>query len=708
MNTAKFSYYKGGITSIIPTKSIDLSELHALIKSKVFFQIINEYRSQANDSIKRKLDYITPAGIFTKRNNDSIVEFSGLIMLDFDDIENIVELKNSLINAQYSPCFMYISPGGRGLKVIYQIDLEEDTYHEYNEMLFQYVKMVSGSEADIKCKDISRASFLSYDPEVYYNEDASVLKGSFIADVRKITYEQSALINSGNILDLHLKNEQESRCNSDIDIMIKCMEKEQTFQAGNRNNFILHLAASLNRIGVPKDAATRILCDKYGQPDFTVKEISRTINSAYKNKQYHNIAPLKQSPDKAFANIQEAPPIFPTTGLPETILKFSENISETYGVPVEFPIVSSLAAFSATLKKKVKLTDNKFTNYPQIWAMIVAPSGVGKSEQLEIAFRPLKEIDRRNYDNYRLEMAKWKYDCITAKKAKEPEPEKPILKQLLVDDITPESLYQTLYYNQGAASLCRDELSGWFHDFGRYSKNGEVARYLSIFNNSQFSISRKSEEPLLIHNPFLSICGTIQPEVLLNVLNENDFKENGFASRFLYLCPDNLKRQYYTEIELDRLLYDRFSNLIMKTFDWNFDNDYVLGREALSNYILFSNEITDMINDTNNSFLKSGYAKLPIHVLRISLIIQIIEDIQNNRMQYEISEKVMDCAIQCCRYFAHSFRIVSNSFKAETALSKKTVAKYLIDEIGHSQNKVAEILKVSQQYINKISFGCRL
>lgn len=687
----KFSFYRGGIKNTIPSYSITLNDLNMLIKSTSYFEIISKYRQSGSDNLKMGLDYITPAGVFSKRNNESIVAYSGLVSLDFDDIENVVKLKESLISGSFNPCFMYVSPGGKGLKVFYRVDLAEDDYSEYIQSLFSFTKALTGYDADKQCKDISRASFLSYDPNVYFNPDAKALNKDFIFRVKKDSVEKGAI---DNISDL----------DSSIERMIAHVSKTQTFMPGNRNNFILHLSGALNRVGISKEEAIESLVEKYESSDFTAKEIEDTINSAYKNTNYHGVAPLseKRTPEKAFSHLKDKRYDFPTSGLPKIVIELVKEISETYQIPVEFPIISCLSAFSAVIKKKVFASTKKFKNYPQIWGMIVAQSGVGKTEQLELIFRPLKDIDRENYDDYRLQMAAWKYDCIRAKKDKEPEPDKPILKQLLVDDFTPESLYKALQQNMGAISLCRDELSGWFNDFGRYNKNGEVARYLSIFNNNQFSITRKSEEPLLISEPYMTICGTIQPEVLFKLLDENDYKESGFAARFMFVFHDNLHRMYYNEKEVSNDIYEKYKQLILKANEYTFDNYYTLCPDANKKYIKYENELTDLINSTDNSFLKSGYSKMPVHLLRLSLIVQVIQDLENDNISYSISEIALEFAIQCCRYFIDSFTCIATRGKLNSNVDKKIVAKYLMTNYDYSQNKVADILQVSQQYINKI------
>lgn len=109
-------------------------------------------------------------------------------------------------------------------------------------------------------------------------------------------------------------------------------------------------------------------------------------------------------------------------------------------------------------------------------------------------------------------MSQWKIEVAEAKKTKTEEPDKPTNQQILIDDFTPESLYQTLYDNKDSITLFRDELSGWFADLVDTITTEKYKGIFFMFNNVQFTINRKSQEPLL-HKPFLNVIGSIQPEV---------------------------------------------------------------------------------------------------------------------------------------------------------------------------------------------------
>lgn len=337
--------------------------------------------------------------------------------------------------------------------------------------------------------------------------------------------------------------------------------------------------------------------------------------------------------------------------------------------------------------------------------MLVGPPGVGKSEPVATAFRPLQQLDNSSYQVYQLELSKWKTECTEAKQNKTQEPDKPYFKQCLVDDFTPESLYQTMFRNNGAISLYRDELSGWFADFGRYSKNGEISRYMSIFNNAQFCINRKSEEPLQIPQPFLTICGTIQPEILNNVLNSNNLKENGFASRFLYVYPKEIKKQKYSEQTPDYNIIGRYDQLIKHCYYLpKGEQPLLLSEEAKVFFIEYANRTADLVNNSSNNFFRATYAKMEIQVLRIALIIQIIRGIYNNIewQQGMITKEAMQYAINLCTYFNSNVSRIENPVES-IKITPAEAIKIIQMEYGINNKQLfADSIGVSRQYISKL------
>lgn len=414
---------------------------------------------------------------------------------------------------------------------------------------------------------------------------------------------------------------------------------------------------------------------------------------------------FRQKFDAELDQFTGAKPKFPTHGLPKSLLDFATDVSEVYNVPIEFPIMSAFCAISAALRKKFVLFDGRYYNYAQLWVMIVSPSGVGKTQPMELAFKKLQELDKRSFEAYQLEFAEWKNECASNKKNGQAEQPKPSLKQTLVDDFTPESLYQTMFDNNEAISIYRDELEGWFSDFGRYTKSGEISRYLSIFGNSQFTITRKSEEPKLISKPFLTLCGSIQPQVLDKVLSTNLLKENGFASRFLYVYCDKLKKAKYSDKVANDALINDYNMLIEHCYNLPAVIEPItLITEAKAIFVSFSDAMTDKINNTENGFLRASYSKLEIHVQRIALLVYIIRSVYNDNecQAMQVTAEAMEYAVNLGYYFAHSIEEIETNEPQQT-ISKADAIKSLFQHgVIKSFQQFADAIGVSRQYVSKI------
>jgi Protein of unknown function (DUF3987) len=393
---------------------------------------------------------------------------------------------------------------------------------------------------------------------------------------------------------------------------------------------------------------------------------------------------------------------FPMDGMPPVISDYVNNLSKVYGSPKEFFAMAFIGACCAAVRKGAVLDDGKYKNYPQLYLMYVAPSGIGKTEPDKKGFRRLVEVDKELYQDYQKSKLDWKAECAACKKSKLVEPEKPIRKQLLIDDCTPEALYHALQNNAGL-TLHSDELSTWFNNIGRYAKSGEVGRYLSIFDNTTFDISRKADEPVFVDEPYMNIIGGIQPEVLEETLQLNQMRKNGFAQRFLFVYPNNVLKPYYIDAIPNQSLLHECDRLIEYLHNEKFGT-LILTRDAKEIFISFSNELTNENRNCKTDYLRAFYSKFEIHCLRIALIIELIKSYPYGLIYKTVTAETLEYAIRLCRYFifcglkVERMGVVSDE---SAVLDKLSVAKFLVHQSGHSQAEAAKIVGVSQQYINK-------
>ena len=116
----------------------------------------------------------------------------------------------------------------------------------------------------------------------------------------------------------------------------------------------------------------------------------------------------------------------PIDGLPELVQQYINEIVRVYHCPIEFPTVAVIAAFATAIGKRIKVTDGKYTNPLMLWFINVAPSGSNKTQPVKEVLKPLREINRKNYQVFDAEYRAWKAD----KERDESNP--PMFNQILV------------------------------------------------------------------------------------------------------------------------------------------------------------------------------------------------------------------------------------------------------------------------------------
>lgn len=172
----QFSYYDAPVKNIIPRKTITFADVHRALTSNFLKEPTKKLRLISDKTENREFKashfpYVTFSGIFKQRNEKFLTQHSGLIALDFDHVEKVSTLREKLLIDPYLVTeLLFISPNGNGLKWIVKIDISSKYSHsELFRALFNYIKNTYEIEIDKKCKDISRATFLCYDPETYIN-----------------------------------------------------------------------------------------------------------------------------------------------------------------------------------------------------------------------------------------------------------------------------------------------------------------------------------------------------------------------------------------------------------------------------------------------------------------------------------------------------------------------------------------------------------
>lgn len=236
-------------------------------------ELVKKIRKEPNkaerDEMKKDLPSICFSGTFTKRNDDSLLEHSGLICLDFDGYEKSRELlaDKELISRDKHVFSVFISPSGRGLKALVKIPADAENHVKYFNALQEHF---ANPHFDPTSKNLSRVCFESYDPLIYVNQNANTWTKMAEPEYVEVTRYRDAPT-------IPIKDE-----NKIVDILVKWWTKKYPMVEGQRNNNVYVLAMAMNDFGVNKSLAEYIL-NQYATSDFPAREIKTTIDSAYTN-----------------------------------------------------------------------------------------------------------------------------------------------------------------------------------------------------------------------------------------------------------------------------------------------------------------------------------------------------------------------------------------------------------------------------------------
>lgn len=412
--------------------------------------------------------------------------------------------------------------------------------------------------------------------------------------------------------------------------------------------------------------------------------------------------------------IDDAGAILPVDGLSPNATEMLRKVASSLQCPVDIALSAMFATVGVAMGKRVIIDDGKYRNYPCLWVCVVAPSGSNKSTPIRFFLQPLKDRDSYNYGVYREELRAYR-------QAGDDKGDKPVFKQYVISDSTPEARNQVLSVNPNGILLYRDELKGMIDDFCRYTKSGELSQMLSMFDSDTIVVNRKSDEPLLIKDPFMSIIGSIQPSVLVDTFGNDNMMNNGFNQRWLFCYPESGMPEMYNDVSIPQSVIsdwkDFIYNLIMYDFSVMGGKIYIRG-EAKRVYIDYYNSL-QIKKASADDYLSSVYSKLQIHVIRWAGVAHILG---NSPTSIDITPEEMEYSVRCMDYFERCalkvYRMLlegrGNRHEVKSMGKEEMIANVYHCTSPVSQRAVADALGITKQYVSKCLkkypklTGCRL
>ena len=495
------------------------------------------------DEIKSGLIGFTASGAFgTSRTKANINTYSQIVCLDFDDIPvEELEALVSKINECKHTFASFISPSGEGLKVFIKVNSNAEQHTIAYNQIANFYKDLSGYNFDAKCKDITRLCFVSYDADCFINENAIVFEIKEEVKATSIPVEKTITNNLST--------------DTLLDKCLKFTEQKESYQNGNRNNFIHLFASNANRFGIYEEDTLDFCSTNF---DLDEKEIKASINSAYKNqiadfakfaifanKKQTEHAPQK-NPFKKAEEVDDEKYLTTSPLIPQSVYDNLPPILKTGAAAFVEPrerdvfLTGALTILSGCMPNVTGVYGRR-TVYPHLFCFILAPAASGKGalqSSKELADKYHTEILKNSLEQKK-EYNKKLEEVKHAKRFKKKEdksveeiPEEPPFKVVFIPANTSNAkIIQHLQCNNGSGIICEteaDTLGQTFkNDWGSYS---DLLR--KAFHHEKISISRKTNnEYFEINNPQLAVALSGTPKQVFNIISS---AEDGLFSRFLF------------------------------------------------------------------------------------------------------------------------------------------------------------------------------
>ena len=554
------------VSNLLPKQELFLKAVFEMIRTDIGLkEKINHLRSLKEKSErdyykKTYLSGVTFCGTVTKRGDQFLSTHSGKICVDIDGLneEEMSKAKIGLKKIESSVIGYFISPSGNGYKVLLQIEPNQYSNKDNYAAAVAFLKMnidIDESHFDYSCSNVSRLTFLSYDPNAYFNSLADSDFGSippidtnrWIKETVSLPVpkkQQPDVVNTTfNPLSRNTKLDFNHKSDiSNFNVLLSfVIQKNGDYIKGRRHSFIQVLASYANQFGMKKEALKKHCYDYFENHPQTLiendvfdidKELLIIIEDVYSRYNQQFGSWLEEDgmeeietpcfPEELYENL---PPIIRKP----TILFTDQRERDVY-------LIGLFAALSSWMPKVQGVYDGKNLG-ANLFIFISAPASSGKGTLYWIrkickeVYRTLKFRYEEALRSYEIQLAEYE----EAKKEnpdiiKPQKPQKP--KFIIPGNISSAAMIACIHANkyfglifETEADTLANTLSN--NDWGNFT---DILR--KSFHHEPVSYMRKKDnEDIEIEKPFLSLLLSGTPSQITKLVSN---VENGFFSRILF------------------------------------------------------------------------------------------------------------------------------------------------------------------------------
>jgi hypothetical protein len=359
---------------------------------------------------------------------------------------------------------------------------------------------------------------------------------------------------------------------------------------------------------------------------------------------------------------------FPVQVFPAPISALVYEASKSVGCPPDFIAVPVLAVLATAIGNSRNLEIKKgWIEGPRIYSAIIAQPGSKKSPALNIATKPIAQIQTMLLAAYEADIKRFnEMNSTYGVGSREQERTtntvgvQPKLRQIKTSNATMEAISKLLANYKRGILYEQDELAAWVKSMNSYrgGQGADLEYWLSFWSGSQCTINRASQPlPLIINNPIVNVTGCIQPDLLTTL---SGMKNNGFFDRILLSYPE-ISALHYTEDELSDETSHAYLEIIKSLY--LLMPEHGILNEEIPVSLKFNYASRNLWRDWNkvhdaetNSYdlpyyLKGVWSKLQAYMARIILILQLAENAANGSNTLIIEPETVDKAQLVINYF---------------------------------------------------------
>jgi|GEM_PF-6890482 len=599
-------------------------------------------------------------GKFNSRNKSGCIELSNLIPLDLDfkheqnlSEEQINELINSIrseaISLDFKPIIIHKTASGKGLRLIYYIELDTIGRYEYVvRTIAEYLGELLDVKFDSQCYNLNRAWYGCYDCDPYIN--------LHISDIPKelSRFLENQNIETGNV---NIAN-QSAVIVSNLFEQDMLQYLQQNCYDGNKHDAIRKAAIKASSYvlnGIVKLSTAKLFLIDYLKEIPNINDLEAAKKAVdngfdYGLKEYDK----NKLSDKVKIGQREyfaSPDIFESTKelLPPKLTQFIKQYDQAH--IRDFQLIAFITIISSLLHK-VSFEYNGSIQYCNIFSVLISPPASGKGE-IKILKKLLHDIESELDKENRFHNLGANFS--TAK---------------LIETLSKNGEVG-LVFDTEADTLSKNKENEW----GDYST---ILR--KLFANEEEKHLRKSNESTIkLSKPIVSVLLTGTKNQSPRLFEDID---NGLFSRFLFLYynPKSTFALKKVGFQYDDSYLNELSKLLSKVyFDGTRSWDAKLSQSQLDRIENIFSGYERQINEseTFNPGLCYRYALiLAKTAVTMTFIKNIDYIVLSDKREFDVDD-IMEACFIIIEKLLHTALTLASNYRLN---SKEKPIKKLIDD----------------------------